>query len=69
MLTFQWVPNILCVIKDGKAQLSRDLNHIMDCSGQCHACNDFHGVDLADTGKAAYRSCCIEQKRSCFPSR
>lgn len=57
-MSYQWVPNILCEIQDGNAYLIREYRDKMRCSGACHSCGSFLGVDLSDTGKACLSSCC-----------
>jgi len=59
MAFYQWIPNILCEIRDGKAYLSQENGKNMQCSGECHACLAFRGVDLWDKGKRICRAYCI----------
>ena len=59
-MAYFWVPNILCEIKDGKAYLGDADKSRSRCSGECQACEGFLGVDLGDTGKPYYRSCCSQ---------
>jgi len=57
-MKYFWVPNIQCDIKDGKLFLSQEYKSRLSCSGECHSCISFLGVDLADTGNEHYKSCC-----------
>jgi hypothetical protein len=57
-MSYSWVPNIVCEIREGKAYLKNELKNATQCSGTCHSCSAFLGVDLKDTGKKYYQSCC-----------
>jgi hypothetical protein len=57
-MSYQWVSNILCVIDNGQAALNREYREKSSCDGRCYSCKAFLGVDLTDTGKDYYQSCC-----------
>lgn len=61
-MTYFWVPNVLCEMQDGKAYLSGEDKRRARCAGTCHACEGFLGVDLSDTGKPYFRSCCTQMQ-------
>lgn len=58
-MSYHWMPNIFCEIREGKVFLDSALGSKAPCSGACHSCGKFLGVDLWDTGKDRYRACCI----------
>jgi hypothetical protein len=57
-MAYFWVYNVKCEIMDGSAYLSGEDRKVMRCSGKCHTCEAFLGVDITDTGKPYYKSCC-----------
>lgn len=61
-MAYFWVQNILCEVQDGKVHLRAEDRSSMHCSGKCHACENFLGVDLGDTGKPYFRSCCSQRQ-------
>ena len=65
-MEYSWVPNIACEIREGKAYLKKEFIDKMKCSGTCHLCSAFLGVDLKDTGKEYYESCCEPSRRKDF---
>jgi len=57
-MSYNWVFNILCEIREGMAYLSRQSQGSMSCAGTCHSCGAFLGVDPSGAGNEYLRACC-----------
>lgn len=57
-MSYLWVYNILCEIREGRAFLSPESQSTMNCPGTCYSCKAFLGVDPSGIGNEYLRSCC-----------
>lgn len=57
---FDWIANIKCDIKNGKAFLAGGHKTITKCAGNCSECDEFLGVNISQVGeKTLDGSCCM----------